>query len=310
MASIDTIANRSTGSAVAGKAYFETSTNKFIVYSGSSWVELDSDGTGSNFENRWGASFDGSNDLISTGYTPSASTGFTASMWVKSSNTSQNMTFFSCTRNTGSPGGFSLLSVGSRGNFYVQVKNSASPTYSNPLFGAATTRTDLCDDNWHHLAITIDGTAIKAYLDGGDAAINSSNTSNTAGSPYATATSTVSYAGTAGNPYFFGRNGAYTNAANYWYDGLLDEAAFFETALDGATIANIYNSGLPNNILSLNPKLWYRMGDDSNDSPSSDPASNKIATITDSSGNGNVGTQSTATNQPTFSDLTGETIYS
>jgi len=46
MASIDTIADRSTGSAVAGKAYFETSTNKFIVYNGSSWVEIDSDGTG------------------------------------------------------------------------------------------------------------------------------------------------------------------------------------------------------------------------------------------------------------------------
>lgn len=46
MASIDTIADRSTGSAVAGKAYFETSTNKFIIYNGSSWVELDSDGTG------------------------------------------------------------------------------------------------------------------------------------------------------------------------------------------------------------------------------------------------------------------------
>lgn len=46
MASIDTIADRSTGSAVAGKAYFETSTNKFIIYNGSSWVEIDSDGTG------------------------------------------------------------------------------------------------------------------------------------------------------------------------------------------------------------------------------------------------------------------------
>lgn len=49
MATIDTIADRSAGSAVAGKAYFETSTNRFIVYNGSSWVELHSDGTGSAF---------------------------------------------------------------------------------------------------------------------------------------------------------------------------------------------------------------------------------------------------------------------
>ena len=46
MATIDTIADRSTGSAIAGKAYFETSTNKFIVFNGSAWIELDSDGTG------------------------------------------------------------------------------------------------------------------------------------------------------------------------------------------------------------------------------------------------------------------------
>jgi len=46
MATIDTIADRSTGSALAGKAYFETSTNKFIVFNGSAWIELDSDGVG------------------------------------------------------------------------------------------------------------------------------------------------------------------------------------------------------------------------------------------------------------------------
>ena len=46
MATIDTIADRSTGTALAGKAYFETSTNKFIVFNGTAWIELDSDGTG------------------------------------------------------------------------------------------------------------------------------------------------------------------------------------------------------------------------------------------------------------------------
>lgn len=45
MATIDIIADRSTGSAIAGKAYFETSTNKFIVFNGTAWIELNSDGT-------------------------------------------------------------------------------------------------------------------------------------------------------------------------------------------------------------------------------------------------------------------------
>lgn len=48
MASIDTIADRSSGTAVAGKAYFETSTNKFIVYNGSSWVVFDAAPAGFN----------------------------------------------------------------------------------------------------------------------------------------------------------------------------------------------------------------------------------------------------------------------
>ena len=47
MATLDTLSDRSTGSQVAGKAYFETSTNKFIVWNGSTWIELHSDGIGS-----------------------------------------------------------------------------------------------------------------------------------------------------------------------------------------------------------------------------------------------------------------------
>ena len=243
------------GLAKNGELYLKkagsTDAGSIVVYDSGVWKTFANEYSPGGLVNDYSLSFDGTNDALSTGYTPSASTGFTASMWVKSSNTSQSMTFFSCSTSAGGTGGFSLLSVGSRGNFYVQVKNSANPYYNNNSVGASTTRTDLCDGNWHHLAATIDGTAIKVYLDGGDAVINSSNTSNTAGSPYATATSTVSYAGTAGNPYFFGRNGAYTHASNYWYDGLLDEAAFFETALDGATIASIYNSGLPGDLTSL-----------------------------------------------------------
>ena len=46
MASIDTIPDRANGVAVAGKVYFETSSNKLIVHNGSDWVEIYSDGVG------------------------------------------------------------------------------------------------------------------------------------------------------------------------------------------------------------------------------------------------------------------------
>lgn len=47
MATLQTVATRDAGTNFpAGKAYFETSTNKFIVWNGSQWIELHSDGTG------------------------------------------------------------------------------------------------------------------------------------------------------------------------------------------------------------------------------------------------------------------------
>jgi len=50
MAILDTVATRPGGTSHAdGKAYFETSTNQFIVWDAtdSEWIQLDSDGTGS-----------------------------------------------------------------------------------------------------------------------------------------------------------------------------------------------------------------------------------------------------------------------
>lgn len=47
MATLQTTETRPGGDSHAtGKAYFETSTNKFIVWNGSSWLELGSDGIG------------------------------------------------------------------------------------------------------------------------------------------------------------------------------------------------------------------------------------------------------------------------
>ena len=49
MATLDTVATRPAGTSHAdGKAYFETSTNQFIVFdaTGEEWIQLDSDGTG------------------------------------------------------------------------------------------------------------------------------------------------------------------------------------------------------------------------------------------------------------------------
>ena len=99
------------------------------------------------------------------------------------------------------------------------------------------------------------------------------------------------------------------------FNGYMDEVAVFDAALDASDISAMYNSGTPadltlagsyNTDRTSNLKAYWRMGDHSNDSASDGTA---IASITDSSGNAVNLSQSTATNQPAFSDLTGETIY-
>ena len=71
-----------------------------------------------------------------------------------------------------------------------------------------------------------------------------------------------------------------------YYDGNVDETAFWDSD-QSSNLATIYNSGVPNDISSLSPTLWYRMGD-GDTSP----------TLTDNGSGGNNGTM---TNFSTFS---------
>jgi len=274
MATIDTIADRSTGTAVAGKMYFETSTNQLVVYNGSAWIELDSDGTGAvQFENRWGASFDGTNDYIDCGTITGlqGSSNGAISVWIKpdTAGDAPNIGY-----RPSSDHQFVLTFVG--GTLYFGVRNGST--------GNIYTTTAIPNDaNWHNYVATFNSGTTKIYIDG----------SEVSGTQTGTNPSTIS--STLGS-FFIGRNGA----DNKYTDGLLDEASVFNTALSASDITSIYNNGVPGDISSLNPLGWWRMGDDSNDSAS---AGGSIATITDSSGNGNDATQSTASNQPTFKAL-------
>jgi len=72
-------------------------------------------------------------------------------------------------------------------------------------------------------------------------------------------------AGTFGSMF---RIGAYTNAAgavSYYYEGLIDEVAYWNSLLTDAAITEIYNSGVPNDLDSLSnasaPTAWYRCGE-------------------------------------------------
>jgi len=292
MAAIDTIADRSTGTTVAGKAYFETSTNKFIVYNGSAWIQLDSDGVGAvSSENRWGASFDGSDDSFTfTGSTDiQLDQTYTVCSWFKINSTSTQprglITWGSANFGKGRGLYFNGSKVGSFG--YGGSYNIDSSA-------------DISTGVWYHVAATYDGTTVKLYING------------TLDTSYTISLNSFTYSVTCIGELYYS-----PTTADRHFDGYLDDLALFNTTLSAADITKIYNGTAPNgkpNDLTLaasydtdrtaNLVGYWRMGDDSSDTAS---ANGSIATITDSSGNGNDATQSTAANQPIFKALDSST---
>ena len=104
--------------------------------------------------------------------------------------------------------------------------------------------TKLNDDMWHHIVFTHDFTTkeTKAYVDG--------NLEVTVTFPVNSNLFNVA----------IGWNGF---ASSTFFEGSIDECAWFTSVLTPSDINTIYGTGIPNDISSLNPKAWYRMGDNS-----------------------------------------------
>ena len=251
--------------------------------------------------NTYSVDLDGTDEAVETTYSPTVgSTAFTATMWIKSSNTTTNQGFIS-NLSSSSVHNLAVLSPSSTHSFFVIINNGSTQSVINGIGGTNSTL-DIRDGNWHHLAITVNGTSVKIYKDGGDAAINTSNPTNTQGTPFGTWTSGTSYIGKAQN-FWFGTNGSlsYSSGNRYYLDGNIDEAAVWESELSGSDISAIYNSGLPNDISSYSPVGWWRMGD--NDSGTG-------TTVTDQGSGGNDATldngASFSTIVPTYSTYSVE----
>jgi len=133
---------------------------------------------------------------------------------------------------------------------------------------------------WYHVVFTVDGPTAKLYVNGEQVG--------------STITNAPSLSAQAGNDFEFGGNPTYRP---YLWSGLIDEAAIFASTLSEADIIAIYKDRVPSYLSDFNPVAWYRMGDDSNDSPVD---GGLVSGIQDSSGNGNHAT-TFANSQPTFS---------
>ena len=292
---------------ITGDMVVDSDLNAVKLYDGAAWRVFNSDSVTGGFQNRWGASFDGS-DYLDTGTNLSSTlqSDYTISTWFKRNETvTEYKRFYGHDYRVGSKNIITSYFNATRITFDLNVADSRVLSYFNHT----------PDTNWHNFVVSVsqDGTSVrvKTYFDG----------------VYKTNLSTNGLLSNYNNPINFIIGATNEAPGPFGYlNAKLDEFAIFGSALsDGGVsiganasgdIGSIYNGGVPTDLTlaasydtanqEQNLAGYWRMGDDSNDSPVD---AGLISGITDSSGNGNDAT-TVASSQPTFSALaSSETIY-
>lgn len=230
MATLNTVTSSTRpASPTAGEAYFETDTNKIVVYNGSSWTEIVSDGTLSSFSNAYSVDFDGTNDYATATLGSQVFDGdFAISFWFNADTAPTYTTLIQSGSNSGYNDGFRIYRYSDTALAFWKGQGGYSDIFGN----IGTTATG----SWHHIVVTRSGTTSTFYLNG---------------SSIDTGTDSQSYTSTAFQMSF----------TTYPFDGMMDEVALWDSALSSANVNSIYNSGTPADISSLSPVNWWRMGD-------------------------------------------------
>lgn len=251
-----------------GDAYFETDTKNYIIYDGSVWRGYVNDGvSGWSGSNTYSLNFDGTDDyLTGSPVTPTAQQG-TISAWVKVLASQNGGTIFAWSNIDYNPPikttrpQLSILSSGEL-DFLYQQQHSGNEV--NRIKSTSTVN----DGDWHHVAVTSDGSSWSLYIDGSAASTTipaGTNTGQWVGDIY-----NINPAFVAFSDIGAARRHPSVGAESY-FQGNIDEVAVWDSALSAAQINNIYKgesdggSGgterTPGNLLSFNPKAWWRMGD-------------------------------------------------
>ena len=222
---------------------------------------------GGSFTNEASISLAGPDAFILCGNASSlAPANITLSCWFKASGTIHAFNYI--IGKAGATYGSFYLRFTNANKFNYFISFDSGGTHRQATFNTAVTLTD-----WHHVALTYDGSYIKGYVDGSE--------------DYSIAeTRTINYAANAtyGTDFWIGK-GQFTSNA----EGLIDEVALFNSALSASDITAIYNSGVPASLASYSPVSWWRMGDICG------------STGTNIPDQGSASNDGTLTNGPTFS---------
>jgi hypothetical protein len=161
--------------------------------------------------------FDGSDDEVDCGTSALISGGSacTLSFWMISNDNVDARAVI----NQWNSGGYSNWGVWAMGSGIIQFHDGVSANLSS-----ASAYNN--DGNWYHVVVTKDGTAIKFYVDG---SLHSSATSSG---------STIDNNGVENT--FIG-----SKQTGDYFDGLINEVAIWDEALDADAVTALYNSGTP-----------------------------------------------------------------
>jgi hypothetical protein len=212
--------------------------------------------------NDYSLSFDGVDDFVNLG----SSTGFdslsefTISAWIKADSFSGYPMILAKTNGT----------TAEAFQFYID-QDTSKPTFAVNFSDFNSSTDAISTGVWTHIAVTwTSGTgAVAFYINGNASGTATGSTSITANT----------------EDCCIGAKPSGSGFSNF-FNGIMDEVSFFNSALSASDITAIYNSGAPADLTSYSPVSWWRMGDAENGSGT---------TITDQGSGGNDGTINGAT---------------
>jgi hypothetical protein len=162
--------------------------------------------------------FDGSSQYVDSGYVWSASDhNLTVAAWINFSSPNDNYSIISSYLGFGD--GIISLNSDVIGRLSAGLNDSTGSSIS-----VQTSKVGLNDGNWHHVAMTQDGTTLKIYLDGSFDGSASSTSLN------------GNYAGVHAGDIFVGGSGTGSGR----FQGTVDEVRIYNRALSAADITALY----------------------------------------------------------------------
>ena len=241
------------------------------------------------FVNTASIDLDGANDYIDAG-TISGITVGTVSVWFKASSTiSKSTPDYLVALGDGDEG------IAFGGDLIYGPADDGIITVStgNYLWSYANSSATI-NTNWHHLAIVW---ASSSSTNSGNAGYDIYLDGSNVGNHYATYLSGNGSQLSADRVRVGARDRG--GAATYNFSGLVDELSIYTASLSSAQITNLYkgessggsggSAGVPGELSSFSPALWWRMGDKNGSSG------------TTSTDQGSAGNNGTLTNGPTYS---------